>query len=380
MKTKIYTFKQLSTFLFILCGLFIAQSVEAQGLSDKPVVAVLNIDSQGFSLEPSQLGNITRTELTKLDMYQVMDRYDVDYIMDKSGFEVDRCYGKICMVEAGKVLKADKMLTGSVEVLGETIVITTRLIDVRTASIEKSQVIEFLNLRAKIQTMIGITLKKMMNIDVDENITKKLTQKDDFESTINFPDASSLNLSGPRMGFTAFSGELSSVYKAAESQGGFDAFPLMFQFGYQFEIKYLNQGDFQALFEIIPIITGLDQGKFIPSVSILNGMRSNRTGFEFAFGPVIYLVKETEGFYDDENNWNMLSEWQKQNEGQPEFETKSRLDSRGDLKLISGFVFGAGKTIKSGNLNIPINVFFIPGKGGHRFGISMGFNALKYRK
>ncbi len=378
MKT-ILTFYGRRLFLFFLSSCLSISVLQAQNLSDKPVVAVLNIDSQDFALEPGQLGNIVRTELTKLDLFQVMDRYDVEYIINKNDFDIERCFGKICLMEAGKLLKTDKMLTGSVEVFGETIVITTRLIDVRTASIEKSQVIEFLNLRAKIQTMMGLCLKKMLDMEVDENMIKKLTQKDDFESTVNFPDARSLNLSGPRMGFTAFTGELAQVYRAGKSQGGFDAYPLMFQFGYQFEVKYLNQGDFQALFEFIPIITGLDQGKFIPSISVLNGMRSNRTGLEFAFGPIIYLVKETEGFYDDENRWNILTEWQKNNEGTPGFETRNRLDSRGDLRLVSGFVFGAGKTIKSGNLNIPINLFFIPGKSGHRFGISMGFNALKYK-
>ena len=69
------------------------------------------------------------------------------------------------------------------------------------------------------------------------------------------------------------------ILQARESGGGFNANPLMFQFGYQFEVQYLNQGSFQALFEFIPMITGLDQGKFLPSISVLNGMRSNISGW-----------------------------------------------------------------------------------------------------
>ena len=367
------------TLLTIISFLFFS-TTKAQNFSNQPTLAVLNIDSKGLTLDPKQLGNITRTEVSKLDRYQVMDRYDVDYVIEKNQFSVDNCYGKICMVEAGKILKTEKMITGSAEVLGESIVITLRLIDVATESIEKTQVMEFLNLRGQIQTMIQITIKKMFEETIDENLMSKLTKKFDYESAVNFPEVDRLNLSGPRMGFTAFTGDLSSIYSDPTSVGGFDAFPLMFQFGYQFEIKYLNQGDFQALFEVIPIITGLDQGKFIPSISILNGMRSNRTGWEFAFGPVLYAVKKAEGYYDDSNIWHLKNEWNLSNpdEDNP-FEIKDRLDSRGDLTYESGFVFAVGKTFKSGRLNIPVNGFFIPNKLGHRFGISMGFNANRFK-
>ena len=367
-------------FAIILIFVVSVSTTLAQDLSNLPVIAVLNIDSKGLTLEPSQLGNIARTELSKLDRFQVMDRYDVDYVIEKNEFAIDKCYGKICMVEAGKILKTDKMLTGSAEVLGETIVITLRLIDVGMQSIEKTQVMEFLNLRGQIQTMISLTVKKMFEETIDENLINKLTKKFDYESAVNFPEVDRLNLSGPRMGFTAFTGDLGSIYSDPKNMGGFDALPLMFQFGYQFEVKYLNQGDFQALFEFIPIITGLDQGKFIPSISILNGMRSNRTGWEFAFGPVFYGLKSADGYYDDENAWHLENEWFVDNpDVDNPYEIENRLDSRGDIAFASGFIFAGGKTFKSGRLNIPVNAFFIPNKDGHRFGVSMGFNANRFK-
>ena len=367
--------------LTLFCLLSFSATIFAQDFSDKPILAVLNIDSKGLTLEPAQLGNITRTELSKLENYQIMDRYDVDYVIEKNGFSIEKCYGKICMVEAGRILKTDKMLTGSAEVYGETIVFTFRLIDVATQSIEKTQVMEFLNLRTQIQTMINLTIKTMFEQPVDENLKNKLTKKFDYESAVNFPEVSQLNLSGPRMGFTAFTGNLSKIYADPKNVGGFDALPLMFQFGYQFEVKYLNQGDFQALFEFIPIITGLDQGKFIPSISILNGMRSNRTGWEFAFGPVFYGLKQANGYYDDGNVWHLENEWRVTNPDEENpYEIENRLDSRGDITFSSGFVFAGGKTFKSGRLNIPVNGFFIPSKSGHRFGISMGFNASRFKQ
>jgi len=320
-------------FAIFFSSTFFISTTSAQDLSNLPVIAVLNLDSKGLTLEPSQLGNIARTELNKLNRFQVMDRYDVDYVIEKNEFAIDKCYGKICMVEAGKILKTDKMLTGSAEVLGETIVITLRMIDVGTQSIEKTQVMEFLNLRGQIQTMISLTVKKMFEETIDENLINKLTKKFDYESAVNFPEVDRLNLSGPRMGFTAFTGDLGRIYSDPKNMGGFDAL-----------------------------------------------MRSNRTGWEFAFGPVFYGLKQADGYYDDASLWHLENEWAIENpDVDNPFEIESRLDSRGDVTFASGFLFAGGKTFKSGRLNIPVNAFFIPNKNGHRFGISMGFNANRFK-
>ena len=365
-------FPQLSLLFAALLCLGTAQAQTTPTPKEK--VGVLHIDSKGFTLDPVQMGNLTRIELDKLGQYEVLDKYDVDYLAEKESLKLDNCYGKICLVETGRKLRADKMLTGSAELLGERVVVTFRLIDVGTESVERSQVMQFLNLRSQVQLMIELTLRQMFGLPVDQNLLTKLTKTDDYESALNVPDVSRLNLSGPRMGLTVFSGETARRFAAPRSEGGLEATSVMFQFGYQFETTYLNQGGLQALFEFIPIITGLDQGQVLPSVSILHGVRSNRRGFEFAFGPVLYLSKEAEGFYQD-GRWTMLSDWQKANPNQPTtFPTKFEFDNRGTPKMSSSFVFAFGKSFKSGKLNIPINAFYIPNRGGHRFGLSVGFN------
>jgi hypothetical protein len=335
---------------------------------------VLHIDSKGFVLDPIQMGNLARLELDKLSLYEVLDRYDVEYLAEKENLNFTNCYGKICLVETGRKLHADKMLTGSAELLGERIVVTLRLIDVGTESVEKSQVLQFLNLRNQIQLMLEITLRQMFALPVDENILSKLTKADDYENAFNVPDATKLNLSGPRMGLTVFSGDFAQRLGAPRSEGGLDARPFMFQFGYQFETTYLNQGGLQALFEFIPVITGLDQGQVLPSVSILHGVRGSRRGWEFAFGPILYLTKEAEGFYEN-GKWTRLTDWQAANPDLPvPSPTDYEFDNRGEPKLSSSFVFAFGKSFKSGKLNIPFNAFFVPSRGGHRFGLSVGFN------
>ncbi len=374
MKSKVLT--TILAFAFLWNAPIVAQTNGHQ-----ESVAVLHIDAQGFTLSPEQMGNLTRIELSKLEAFEVIDRYDIQYLLEQNNINPENCYGKICLIDVGKKLQADKMFTGSVEVLGEKIAVSFRLIDVGTGVVEKSQVLEFLNLRHQVQLMIGLTIQKMFDQAIDENLLNKLTKQFDYESSVNVPTQEVLNLSGPRMGVTVFSGDVAAVIREKEALGGYDAIPVMFQFGYQFELKYLNEGNFQALFEFIPVITGLDQGKFIPSIAVLNGLRSNKSGLEFAFGPTVNVVKKADGYFDENNVWHLESEYVTDPDNpQPNpHPIESRLDSRGDFVLNTGFLFALGKTFKSGRLNIPVNAFFIPGKSGHRFGLSVGFNALTYR-
>lgn len=347
----------------------------AQNNSTQETVAVLNIDAQGFTLTPEQMGNLTRIELSKLNIYEVIDRYDTQYLLKENNINPDDCYGKKCLIDVGLKLEADKMFTGSVEVLGQKIAVSFRLIDVSTGKTEKTIIQEYMNLRQHVQTMIELTIRKMYDQSIDENLMISVSKKSNSESVAGTRTEEVLRLNGPRMGMTIFSGDVAKLYEAPEEYGGFNVNPIMFQFGYQFEVKYLNSGDFQALFEFLPIITGIDQGIFIPSFSFLNGLRNNKHGIEVAFGPVFSVIKKADGYYDENQVWHLEREWNGAL-GTPRPNFTSRLDSRGTSHWNTGFVFAVGKTFKSGNLNFPVNAFFIPGKSGHRYGISLGFNMV----
>jgi len=337
-------------------------------------VTVLNIDTKGINLDPIQMGGIVRMELDKLDTFEVMDRYDVNYVIEKNKLNVTDCYGKICLVETGKLIKTNKILTGSVEMVLKSYVVTLKLIDIQSESIEKTEIIEFLALPDELQTMVSVTINKMFDRKVDPILLERLTKKNNYESAVNNPNENVLRLGGPRMGFMAFTGQQGKIMQASEQNGGFGTFPVMFQFGYQFEKQYLNEGNFQALFEFVPMITGLDQGKFFPSITIMNGLRNNINGWEIAFGPTFSFDSKARG-YNENGNWHLENEWSQAGINPNKIE--KRTDSRGEIELTSNFILAIGKTIKSGKLNIPINGFVIPTTTGCRFGISFGYNAKK---
>ena len=356
----------------VIASLFILLSLNI--FAQKPSLTVLNMDSQGLQYTPKQLGNLMRMEVEKLDKFEVTDRYDVAYLVEKHNLKIDNCYGKICLVEIGKLLKSDKMMSGSAELYGDKIILSLRLVDVKSEKIEKAQVKEFLKYPNEIQTMIRIVMYEMFELPMDElvNQIKSLTNEEQYENVLINPDKNKLNLSGPRLGLTYFNGTIADIMQEDKHKGGYDVYPLMFMFGYQFEVQYLNSGNFQALFEFIPTITGVDQGLLMPNLSILMGFRHNIGGWELALGPTAGLTKKA-NVYSEGDIWHLVSDWN-DSTANP-YLIEKRMDSRGDITYHTGFVFAFGKSFKSGSMNFPVNAFVIPSKSGMRFGLTFGFNA-----
>jgi hypothetical protein len=339
----------------------------------KEKIAILNVDTEGVNYTPVQVGNFVRIEIDKLGIYEVMDKYDVAYLVQKNGLNIQNCYGKICLQEIGEKLNADKMLSGTIEGFGQRqIVVSLKVIDIKSNSVENNSVMQFLFLPEKLEEMIRITINNLFEIPQNEALIKELTEKQLPSQNNVETNQTAIHANGTRVGLTVFSGEASTILQKPKSEGGYNVLPIMSQFGYQFEKQYLNEGRLQALFEVVPLVSGLDQGLFIPSCSFLNGLRDNRTGLEFSFGPSFTFIKKEKGYYDANGHWNLGS--------MSGFTTVDRLDSRGNPKLKSNFVFAIGKTFTSGNLNIPVNVFVVPEKDNFRYGISFGYNSIKNNK
>lgn len=344
----------------------------------KTSITVLNIDAKAINTEPAILGDMVRIEMEKLDSFDVLDRYDVQYVVEKNKLNITNCYGKTCLSEIGEIIHSDKMFSGTIEHLGRIIVVSYRLIDTREKRIEKTYVKEFLYLPEEIQNIVKLSVAEMFGKKVDKALMDKLSKRNEFDNSYNNPSKERLRLDGPRMGCVFYGGDLRDRVMESRGKGGFDGYPAMFQFGYQFEKQYLNEGKVQALFEFIPMITGLDQGYFIPSITVLHGVRSNINGWEFAFGPTFNLIPMAKGYYDENGDWQLQSHWNNENSNQGTqnpFEIRERIDSRGDYNLHAGFILAAGRTFKSGKLNVPVNFYVVPGRDGWKIGMSFGFNA-----
>ncbi len=346
----------------LLIGLLFASlSLSAQ----RQKMAILNIDVNGVPISSVSMGNLVRLEVEKTEQYTVLDKYDLAFLSAEKGINIDDCYGRICLVEAGKLLGADKMLSGRVEKFDNKIIVILRLIDVESGVIENTDIMEYLDL-PELQNMVRISVNNIFGLENDQTLVEMLSS---YEDPVNTPKTQ-LKLNGPRMGVAYIGGETGEILEDPTNAGGFDVYPVSTMFGYQFEVSYLSAGDFQALFEFITMINGMEQSRFVPSVSILNGLRSSKSGLEFAFGPVLEIMPYADGYYDASGTWHIGDPA----EGMNGYKTGNRLDSRGDYRLATSWVWAVGKTFRSGYLNIPVNVYYKMQSKGYAIGLSVGFN------
>jgi TolB-like protein len=370
--------KTLSTFLIAVLAM-ISFTIQAQ-TSNAPQtkISVLGIDALQMPQDKESLAHLTRLKLQKMDGFVVFRHYDVLDEMKTAGESAEDCLSVKCLARVGELIGAEYMLTGSLENLSDGITVNYNLVSVEEKTIVKSVVKEFYYFPRQIDDMITISLNELFDVETDPLLTESLVMS---ENVIDQRPIERLNLNGPRMGALFVGGHKGKRMQDNKNVGGYDMLPVMSQFGYQFELQYMAAGGVQALLEFLPMVSGLDQGRFVPSFTFMNGFRHSRSGWEFAFGPTISFNKIAEGYFNDNGDWKLERDfiyWD--NEGnylENPNEIEEDYDSRGRTRFSYGFTLAAGKTFTSGQLNIPVNVFLTPAKNGFHVGTSFGFNVRK---
>jgi len=139
------------------------------------------------------------------------------------------------------------------------------------------------------------------------------------------------SLAGPRLGLVYISASpgstflngditLDDVFEGTLNYAEVAKGTLTSLYGWQWESRFADGGNVTGIVEWIALVGGMEKGKFLPSVSSMVGART-ASGLEFAIGPNLSLAG-------------------------------------------IAMVFGMGYNFKSGNLNIPVNIAFVPGKKG----------------
>jgi hypothetical protein len=148
------------------------------------------------------------------------------------------------------------------------------------------------------------------------------------QAQMEIAEIQTINLNGPRLGMTYIGpGEF-----ADRLDNDFGVSPFITQFGWQLETRFFTlPNGVGGVIEAIGLIGGLEQNVFLPSASVLIGLRGAR-GFEFGVGPNLSLA--------------------------------------GAALVIAG-----GITLQTNNINFPINFAVVPSNKGVRISILFGFNA-----
>ena len=374
----------------------------------KSSIAVTNPSVNGLFATPTIASKLIRLELIKLNLYNVYDEFDMADAYKKNPDFLNNCVSKSCLVELGKELNVDYTVSGSYDALGDKIVLTIKIIDVKNDLIFKTGTKEFDNQEPELQRMTEILLNEMHGIESQKELVDRLKFKNELITSNN---VGKVNNSGPRVGYAYMVGSLAEFATRSTDRGGLDIFPGISMIGYQIEGQYVGTENFSALIEGVFNVSGLEQGQFIPTATIMNGFRFGKAGWEFGFGPGFGLKKVTNGFFDTEgtfgdkdtyfnsDDWYSYASKESLDPTQhPSFfntdgtmktltEINSKYnfsskhaDTRGDLAISTMFVMAIGRTFRAGSLNIPVNVFYSSRKGGGMVGLSVGFNVLKSKK
>lgn len=146
--------------------------------------------------------------------------------------------------------------------------------------------------------------------------------------SVNESKAQAMKNSGPRFGLTVVGPGLLADILNGEREIGDESEvdytqkeAVMTQLGWQWETILKEGSEFSGIIEWIGFVGGLERGAIVPSFSGLLGIRKN-SGFEVAMGPTASLTG-------------------------------------------IGLVVALGHTFKSGDLNVPVNIAFVPSRENH---------------
>jgi len=139
------------------------------------------------------------------------------------------------------------------------------------------------------------------------------------------------SMSGPRMGFTYIPGDSPMYQKAKADEMG----RLVSQFGWHFEWtiapEYFEGPEFVV--EYIPLISGVEYNKFIPSMTLAFGIRFP-FGFEFGMGPNMQITSDN---------------------------------------VTTSLVIAVGQSIDFGGIRIPLNLAYVKNPKGDRVTFLFGY-------
>lgn len=138
------------------------------------------------------------------------------------------------------------------------------------------------------------------------------------------------HLSGPRFGFTTFTGDVARYRNALGKE------PIISQFGWQFETQVVSTttGN-QALMEWVALAGGVEQDELTLSLSWLAGYRMT-SGLEFGVGPNVSVNKDSD-------------------------------------KATTSMVVAGGATLPFGEIYVPLNVAVAFARGGPRITTLIGW-------
>ena len=123
---------------FLSVGVFAQQRPRQQQPKHKLNIAVMDFDARGgiSKEEAATLSDAFQTEMVSMNEFIVVDRQRIRQILEEQGFQQSEACSQVeCIVEAGKILKVERMFAGTIGKVGELFNVNIQTIDIATAQI-----------------------------------------------------------------------------------------------------------------------------------------------------------------------------------------------------------------------------------------------------
>lgn len=128
---------------YLLC---VAPSVWAAADSTVrlPTAAVLDFESSGLKPESARaMSDRFRVELFQRKLYALLEREKMNEILKEQGFQQSgACGTSECMVQTGKLLSVERIVTGTAGRVGDAYSISVRVVSVESGEILQTAVID----------------------------------------------------------------------------------------------------------------------------------------------------------------------------------------------------------------------------------------------
>ena len=196
--------------LFVFIELLLPKTLIAK-TTNTYTIAILDLEANGVSnTEAKGLSEKIRTRISWLintELYSnsagiieyvVVERSQMDKILDQFEIQSAVCTDVSCAIEFGKMFQADRIIIGSVNVIGKTFNVTARMIDVETA---KTITVSEVDHKGSIDGLLGSTIQ-----DVADELILGTPYRDwensEFIVISGNPDDANVTLNRKKIGST----------------------------------------------------------------------------------------------------------------------------------------------------------------------------------
>ncbi|MCH7497700.1 MAG: hypothetical protein IH971_07615 [Candidatus Marinimicrobia bacterium] len=142
---------------------------------DGKTYAVTDFESRaGISAsEAGSLTDILRAELVKTGQVTLLERGQMQQILEEQNFQLTGCTSDECAVEIGRLLSVNTMVAGSIGKVGATFSIVVRIIDVQTGKIDRTIIRGYRGELYGLLTEMVFIAGELVGVEVPEVVTEE---------------------------------------------------------------------------------------------------------------------------------------------------------------------------------------------------------------